>query len=216
MHSIVLWGRASSANVQKAVWALEELEVDYIRKDAGGRFGGLNDPEFIAMNPNRLVPVLQHGPLTIWESHAIVRYIAAQFGVERLWPVDPASRAMADQWTDWAQTTFQAGWLRLFWLVVRTPPQQHDTAAIAAAFNESVRTFSILEQRLEKANFLAGETFTYADIATGIALYRWSTMDIERPSLPAVEAWHRRLETRPAFKKAVCISYEELRGRLAH
>lgn len=216
MDMITLWGRASSANVQKAVWALEEVGVAYARIDAGGRYGGLGDPDFLAMNPNGLVPVLRHGALTLWESHAIMRYLAAKFGEGSLWPVDLAERAIADQWTDWAQTTFQAGWLRLFWLVVRTPVEHHDADAIAAAMADSVRAFSILDSRLATTPYLAGDHLTYADIATGVAMYRWSTMEIEHPHLPAVRDWHERLRDRPAYRKAVCVSYEELRGRLAH
>lgn len=212
---ITLWGRASSANVQKAVWALEEIGVPYVRKDAGGPYGVLDTPEFGALNPNRLVPVLEHGDLVIWESHAVVRYLAAVFGAGTLWPEDPVARARADQWTDWTGTTFQPAWISVFWLVVRTPEAQRDPAAIAAALDSTVAAFRIMESQLERMPYLAGEGLTYADIVAGASLYRWSTMEIERPSLPAVEAWHERLMARPAFVKGVCVDYAELRGRLA-
>lgn len=214
MNDIVLWGRANSSNVQKAVWALEEAGVVYERRDAGGKFGLLDTPELVAKNPNRLVPILQHGELTLWESHAIVRYVAAQFGGEALWPTDAGKRAIVDQWTDWTLSTFQKGWITLFWLLVRTPAERQDRAAIATALADSVAAFRIMEAQLEKTPYLSGERFGYADIVAGVALYRWTTMEIERPDLPAVEAWHERLLERPAFEKSVCVSYDDLRGRL--
>lgn len=215
MSEVVLWGRASSANVQKAVWALEETGTPYIRKDVGGRFGGIDTPQFVAMNPNRLVPVLQHGDLTMWESHAIVRYVAARFGESALWPAEPVRRAFVDQWTDWTATTFQPAWVGLFWLLVRTPQDQREPAAIAEAHKASVAALRIMNAQLQKTGYLAGNDFSYADIVAGTALYRWYTMDIERPSLPGVDGWHERLRQRPGFVKGVCISYDELVGRLS-
>lgn len=213
MTEIILWGRANSANVQKAVWALEEVGEAYDRRDAGGKFGGLDTPQFAAMNPNRLVPVLQHDGLTLWESHAIVRYVAARFGQATLWRDDIGERAIVDQWTDWSVSTFQPAWIGVFSNVVRTAPERHDREAIAAAMAKSIEAFKIMEAQLEKTPYLAGEAFSYADIVAGVSLYRWTTMEIERPHMPAVAAWHARLAERPAFDKAVCVSYEDLRAR---
>ncbi|UYQ70497.1 glutathione S-transferase family protein [Pelagibacterium flavum] len=216
MTDLILWGRASSANLQKARWALEETGVPFELREVGGRFGGLGTPEFGAMNPNRLVPVLQHGDLTLWESHAVVRYVAAAFGGADLWPIDPKDRAPIDQWTDWTATTFQRGWIPLFWQLVRTPPENHDTKAIAAALKDTVAALQIMNGQLERTDYLAGDEFSYADIVAGVSLYRLTTMEIDLPPLPGVEAWHKRLKSRPAFEKTVCISYEELRGRSVH
>ena len=128
---ITLWGRSSSANVQKVVWALEELGVSYEHVPLGGKYGGNDTPEYLAMNPNGLVPTLRDGALVVWESHAIVRYLAAQYGAGSLWPADPRERTLVDQWTDWTATTYQPAWIGVFWLVVRTPAENHDEAAIA-------------------------------------------------------------------------------------
>ena len=114
-----------------------------------------------------------------------------------------------------AGTTFQPAWIGLFWAKVRTPRAGQDQVAIAKAFAASARCFDIIERRLGEAPYLAGETLSYADIVAGVAMYRWATMDIERPVLPNVEAWHARLNERAAFRKAVNVSYEELVGRLA-
>ena len=213
--SLTLWGRASSANVQKTLWALEELGVPYVHQLVGGPHGGLDDPHYRAMNPNGLVPTLQDGDLTVWESHATLRYLAGSYGENLLWPADPRERALVDQWTDWTATTFQPGWIAVFWLFVRTPREQHDEKAITAAIGKTIAALRILDATLAERDYLAGDKLSYADIAAGVALYRWFTMDIDRPAMPGVENWYLRLQQRPAFRKAVMVSYEELVGRLA-
>jgi glutathione S-transferase len=213
--NLTLWGRASSANVQKTLWALEELGVPYSHHLVGGMHGGLDDPHFRAMNPNGLVPVLQDGELTLWESHATLRYLAASYGEDLLWRGEARERAMLDQWTDWTATTFQPAWIAVFWLFVRTPKAQHDAKAIAAAHGKTVAALRILDANLAERDYVAGDRVSYADIAAGVALYRWFTMDIDRPAMPGVENWYRRLQQRPAFRKAVMVDYGELVGRLA-
>lgn len=214
MTDLILWGRASSANVQKARWALEETGAEFDLREIGGRFGGLDTPEFVAMNPNRLVPVLQHGDVTLWESHAIVRYVAATFPEAGLWPEAPGERAPVDQWTDWTATTFQPAWIGVFWHIVRTPVERHDKAAIGKALDQTIAAMEIMERQLTRTPYLAGERFSYADIVAGVSLFRLTTMEeIEFPQMPGVAAWHERLKARSQFEKAVCISYEELRAR---
>ena len=153
--------------------------------------------------------------MTVWESHAIVRYLSAEYGSGLLFPMEARDRAVVDQWTDWTATTFQTAWIGLFWKTVRTPPEKQDAAAIAQRLAATNRCLAMLERRLAEAKYLGGEQFTYADIVAGVAMYRWSTMEIERPSLPHVAAWHEQLRGRSAFRKAVEVSYEELAGRLA-
>jgi glutathione S-transferase len=213
--TITLWGRLNSANVQKAVWALEELALLYEHVPAGGSFGGLDSPDFLAMNPNGRVPVLRDGDLTLWESHAVVRYLSAEYGSGLLFPLEPVDRAPVDQWTDWVATTFQPAWMNVFWDLVRTPTPQHDKARIARGIATSIHCFEMMERRLADMPYLGGRDFTYADIVAGVAMYRWTTMPIDRPALPALAAWHERLLERPAFHKAVCLPYDELVGRLA-
>lgn len=215
MTGITLWGRLNSANVQKAVWALEELDLGYAHVPLGGSYKGLDDPAYLAMNPNGLVPTLRDGDLVVWESHAIVRYLSAAYGSGLLFPVDPKERAIVDQWTDWTATTFQPAWVSLFWLLVRTPVAQHEKAAIDKAIGASLKCYRMMEQRLGQVPYLAGAQFSYADVVAGASMYRWMTMPIERPSMPNLEAWYGRLNERAAFRKAICVSYEELAGRLA-
>jgi len=213
--AITLWGRLNSANVQKAVWVLGELELPYQHVPLGGSFGGTDTLQYLAMNPNGLVPTLRDGELTVWESHAIVRYLSAEYGSGLLFPMEARDRAEVDQWTDWTATTFQPAWIALFWQKVRTPVEKQNQAAIDKALADSVRCFRMLDDRLGDVPYLGGEQLTYADIVAGVSLFRWSTMQIERPSLPNVEAWHARLEERAAFRQAVNVSYDELAGRLS-
>jgi glutathione S-transferase len=212
---ITLWGRVSSANVQKVLWALEEIGLPHEHVELGGRFGGLDTAEFAAMNPNRRVPVLRDGDLVLWESHAILRYLCARYAAGTLWPEDVRRRAPVDQWTDWTATTLQPAWIGLFWQFVRTPADKQNARAIARAHDLTVTALRIMDANLADKAFLAGDSLTYADIAAGVCLYRWTTMDVERPSLPHIEAWHARLLKRPAFVRTVCVSYAELLDRLA-
>lgn len=212
---LTLWGRSSSANVQKVLWALAELGLPHEHRLVGGAHGGLDEPDYRAMNPNGLVPTLVDGDLVMWESHAILRYLATTYGAETLWREDRGERAIVDQWTDWTATTFQPAWIAVFWLFVRTPPELHDRKAIAAACAKTVSALRILDTHLADRDYLAGNQLSYADIAAGVALYRWFTMEIDRPAMPGVENWYRRLEQRPAFRDTVMVSYAELVGRLS-
>ncbi|MGV8830486.1 MAG: glutathione S-transferase family protein [Devosia sp.] len=213
-EKLILWGRKSSCNVQKTLWALQELDLAHEHIDIGGVHGGLDDPAYRALNPNGLVPTLQDGDLTVWESHAIVRYLAGAYGQDSLWHADPRRRALVDQWTDWTATTFQPAWINLFWLSVRTPPEQHDKLAIAEAYAKTLAAMTLLDRQLANHAFIANDALSYADIVAGVAMFRWFTMANERPAMPALEAWYGRLQQREAFRSAVMISYQELVGRL--
>lgn len=212
MAKLKLWGRRTSANVQKVVWALEEIAAEYEVEERGGRFGGLDDPGYRAMNPNALVPTIRDGDLTLWESSAIVRYLSAKYADGLLFPTDPAQRAIVDQWTDWTNTRFQPAWIGVFWSAYRTKPEKQDKTAITKNLAEAGKCFAILDRRLSETPFLGGNGLTYADIIAGAGLYRWYTMpDIERPETPAVAAWYERLKERPGFRTGVMVPYEELR-----
>ncbi|HVY50033.1 MAG TPA: glutathione S-transferase family protein [Devosia sp.] len=214
--AITLWGRATSANVQKVRWALAELGLDYEHIPLGGRFGGNRTPDYLAMNPNGLVPTLRDGSLVLWESHAIVRYLTAQYGAGELWPIDPRARAESDRWTDWTATTFQPAWIEVFWGFYRTPPAERDLGRLAERIGSTERCFSILDRQLGRTRFLAGDRLTYADIVAGVAMFRWTTMGIESALQPNVQRWHEALRGRPGYREAVEVDYSELAGRLSH
>lgn len=215
MAEITLWGRLSSCNVQKAVWVLEELGLPYRRIDAGGDFGGLDDPAYRAMNPHGRVPTLRDGDQVIWESDAIIRYLAARYSSGTLWPADAAERARIDQWQAWANTALYPDWIRLFWMRVRTPEAQQDAEAIEPLRARCAERFTVLDRQLAGRAFVAGEALSLADIAAGMTLYRWFEMPIARPETPEVAAWYQRLQARAPFRTAVCVPFDKLWGRLS-
>jgi glutathione S-transferase len=200
-----IWGRATSSNVQKATWALEELGLPYDRADVGGPFGGLDKPEFKAMNPNARIPVLEDDGFILWESNVIVRYLADKAKAEALWPSDPKARATADMWMDWQQTVMWMDFVVLIVGLVRTPPEKRDNAAIEAARKRLIPVMTMLDAQLQKTPYLAGQSFTLGDIPAGVFAWRWFELPIERPALPALEAWYKKLQARPAYKKIVMI-----------
>jgi glutathione S-transferase len=214
--AITLWGRASSANVQKVRWALAELGLAYEHIPLGGRFGGNQAPEYLAMNPNGKVPTLRDGELVLWESHAIVRYLAARYGAGRLWLTDPVARAECDRWTDWTATTFQPCWIDVFWRFYRTPPEKRDAGRIAALIAATERCFAIMDGQLGRTRFLAADGLTYADLVAGVAMFRWTTMGIAIARHANVERWHAGLRERAAYRDAVEVDYTELAGRLEY
>lgn len=211
-----LWGRRSSFNVQKVLWLVGELGLAHEHIPAGGDFGGLDEPPFRAMNPHGLVPVLQDGETTVWESHAILRYLAAAHGASRFWPSDASARAPIDGWMDWSQTALQPAFLGgVFWGGYRTPEALRDGQAIAQALERTHRGLAQVEARLEGRAFMMGEILSLADIPIGTCLYRYFELEIDRPPLPRLAAWYERLRARAAYRDHVMIPFGELKGRLA-
>ena len=211
---ITLWGRKNSANVQKVVWLLGEMKLPYRHVPAGGAHGGLDAPGFRAMNPHCKVPVLTDGDLSVWESHAILRYLAARYGGTRFWPDDPAARAETDGWMDWAQTALQPAFLNgVFWGFYRTPEEKRDMPAVEKAVADCARLFGTLDRVLADRPFLAGETPGLADIPAGSHLYRYFGLEIDRPPLPNVESWYARLQERPPYRAGVMVPFEDLKER---
>jgi len=211
-----IWGRKNSINVQKAMWAVGELGLAHERIDAGGPFGGLYTEEFRAMNPNARVPVIDDDGAVVWESHAIVRYLAAKYGDGTLWPSDPAARAHSDQWMDWTTADLQPAFIGgVFWNFYRTPEPQRNWQAIRQGIARSAILFRMLDRHLADRNFLAGDTLTMGDIAAGAQCYRYFELEIDRPAIPNVEAWYERLQARPAYREHVMVPFDDLRGKLS-
>lgn len=206
-----LWGRKTSVNVQKVLWALEELGLTYDRLDAGGAFGGLDTPEYIAMNPTKRVPTLVDGDLVLWESNAIVRYLAHAYGDGALAGATPADAARADMWMEWFQNNAYGDVIALFYQTVRLPRSQRDPAARDRAVAALSKTFQLLETRLSDQPFVAGDRLSMGDIVVGSSLYRYYTMEFDRPDLPALAAYYDRLKTRAAYRSTVMTSYDSLR-----
>ena len=210
---LTVWGRKSSSNVQALMWCIGELDLAYERIDAGFRYGVNDTAEFLAMNPNGTVPVLREDDgEPLWETGAIIRYLAAQHGGEAFWPKEERRRAQIDKWTEWAKLNVAMNFTGpVFWRVVRTAPALQDQQAIAAALTALGAKLDIAEKQLERHRFLAGDDLTLADIQFGHVLYRYFDIDIPRPSLPRLERYYGNLTERPAFQEHVMVSYEELR-----
>lgn len=203
-----IWGRLTSVNVQKVVWACEELELKYQRIDVGGAFGGTKTPEYLAMNPNAQVPTFQEEDgYTLWESNVILRYLGHAYP-SALWPLDVREAARLDRWMDWQHTVLGDPQRVIFWNLVRTPPDKRDMAAVARAVTEASAKWAMLDAEFADKYFLGGEKLSLADIPLGCHAHRWFTMPIERPHLPALQAWYERLLDRPAFAQYVARPLE--------
>ena len=202
-------GRANSVNVQKVLWAADECGVAYARSDVGGAFGGNDQPWFRAMNPNGVVPTIDDDGYTLWESNAIVRYLCASHAAGTLWATDARARGEADRWMDWQATTLMTGMTTLFWGLIRTAPDQRDTAAIDAARPATSAIWARLDAHLATRSYVAGTDFTMGDIPVGALCYRWLNLPFRRDDLPVLahlQAWYDRLAQRPAYRKHVMIT----------
>ncbi len=198
-------GRRNSSNVQKVLWCCAELGIDYEREDAGREFGRNDTPEFLAMNPNGTVPVIDDGGCVLWESNSIVRYLAASHGMGTLCPEELSARAGAERWMDWQLAVLGPAFTPMFHGLVRDPPEKRDHAKIAAARDNVESKLEMLDRTLGDSAFVAGDGLTIGDIPVGIYAYRWYQFDIERKALPNLERWYAALSARPAFQTHVMV-----------
>jgi glutathione S-transferase len=199
-----VWGRNTSINVQKVMWAVGELGLPHERIDIGGPFGKNNEPAYLAKNPNGLVPTLEEDDgFLLWESNAIVRYLAGKYGAGNLEPSDPKARASAGRWMDWQLSVCGPAIHGLFWGLIRTPPKKRDHAQIDASRDKTTAAMKILDARLGRTRFVAGDTFTMGDIPVGLIAYRFRRLVPERSVLGNLERWYGELAKRPPFKEHV-------------
>ena len=200
-----IWGRLNSINVMKVMWCVDELGIEHERVDAGMSHGVVGEDFYAKLNPNRRVPTIDDDGLVLWESNVIVRYLSAKHGSGSLCPVDIGERALAEQWMDWQQTTSHPDITFVFWAVVRDLKANQDPEKLAAATLRAAQAWQVVDDHLGDHDYLCGNHLTMADIPLGAAVWRWYNMKIERPALANVEAWHKRLQQRPGFKKYVML-----------
>jgi glutathione S-transferase len=198
-----IWGRNTSINVQKVMWAIGELGIQHERVDIGGPFGKNNEAAYLAMNPNGLVPTLEEDGFLLWESNSIVRYLAAKYGAGTLEPADLRLRASASRWMDWQLTVCAPAIHPLFWGLIRTPPEKRDPVVINAAKEKTHTAMKILDAQLGRTPFVAGPTFSMGDIPVGLIAYRFRRLAPDAPKLANFERWFASLEQRPAFKENI-------------
>jgi glutathione S-transferase len=201
-----IWGRLTSVNVQKVVWCADELGLIYERVDAGGKFGIVGTPEYRALNPNGLVPVIEHDGFVLWESNAIVRYLAAHFGEGTLWPKDIHDRANADRWMDWQAVSLNPSIGPAFIQLIRTEPEKHDATIIEKARAEVEQKLVVLDTHLASREFIAGSTFTMADIPLVCSIDRWYKLPLAHESHPHVQRWYAALSARKAAQQIVTLA----------
>ena len=202
---LTIWGRPNSVNVQKVLWCLAELDLDFDRIDAGMQFGKTTEAAYLAMNPNGRVPTLVDGDFVLWESNSIMRYLCNAYGADStIYPRQPQQSAGVDRWLDWTLSTVQPIERPVFWGLVRTPPGQRDMAALQKGADAAAALWRILDEQLATRTYVEGDVFTLADIALGAYARRWFGVEgIEKPDLPALARWYARLEARPAFARHV-------------
>ncbi|TMJ22905.1 MAG: glutathione S-transferase family protein [Alphaproteobacteria bacterium] len=199
-----IWGRNTSSNVQKVMWAIGELGLAYERLDVGGPFGKNKEPAYLAMNPNGLVPTLEEDDgFLLWESNTIVRYLAAKHSSRLLEPADLRTRMAAQKWMDWQLSVAAPAIFPVFWGLVRTPAEKRDHKAIEAGKVATTGAASILDAQLGKTRYLAGNDFSYGDIPCAIMMYRFTKLVPERPAMPNLDRWYGAMCERQAFKDHV-------------
>ncbi len=199
-----LWGRNTSSNVQKVLWALAEMNIPFERIDAGGAFGKTTEPFYIAMNPNSRVPTLEEEDgFTMWESNSIIRYLAAKHSASVLEPADLKLRARAQMWMDWQLAVIGPAITPAFWQLIRTPPDKRDARAIATSKEQTIAAARIMDGQLGHTAYMAGDAFSYGDIPVGIMIYRYMQLVPERPATPNLDRWYAAISSRPAFRDQV-------------
>lgn len=199
--AMILWGRLNSHNVKKVAWLAIEAGIDHERRDVGGAFGFPD--AYLALNPNRLIPTIEDAGFVLWESNAILRYLAARHA-PALWPEDARRRAIGDRWMDW-QFTFADAQRDAFLNLIRRAPAERDQVAIERSAVATGKLMAILDEELARRPWLSGEDFGIGDIPMGVYAHTWFSLPIERPDCPHVAAWYERLKTRPGYAETVMI-----------
>lgn len=202
-----IWGRSTSSNVQKVLWCCAELDLPFERVDIGGPFGGNQDPEYLRLNPNGLVPTVNDGDLIMWESNTICRYLAGtRSGGERIYPRDPAARTHVERWMDWQLAVVGPPMGQLLFGLVRSTPETRDPAAIEAARRRALAAWTIVDDEISEKPYLGGDALSLAEIVLGTQIYRWFTFPIERPELGNLRRWYDRMRERPGFKTHIEVA----------
>lgn len=202
---IQIWGRTDSSNVQKVLWCLGELGLEFERLDWGGKFGGNNDESYRAMNPNGLVPTMKDGDFILWESNSVMRYLNAKYGQGRLLPSTPEGMADANRWMDWQLSTFNGAIVPLFSTLIRTPADKRDPKVVQGALEKTTKAWQLVEDQLAKNRYLGGNEFSLGDIPLGVWAYRWFNLPIERPKLTKIENWYESLKQRKPYQTHIMI-----------
>jgi glutathione S-transferase len=200
-----IWGRLNSINVQKVVWCADETGAPYERIEAGREFGIVNTAEYLARNPNGLVPMIDDGGFVLWESNAIVRYLSARYAEGALSPKDLQARANADRWMDWQTTTFNPPIGQVFTQLIRTAETARDASLIESNRQTAEKRLAVLDAHLAKNEYVAGDAFSMADIPLGLSVHRWLRLPVQREPRPNVERWYAQLRNRKGAQQVLAV-----------
>jgi len=214
--SLIIYGRHNSYNVQKVLWLLEELALDYEQIELGSNPGDTETEEFARLNPMRKVPVLVDGEKTIWESNSILRYLVNSYGRGSWLPGDAYQRSLAERWMDWSQSQFQPAFNDVFWGYYRTPEQLRNMDLVKSNLTICDDCFRQLNRQMEGNKFLLGDDLSLADITAGVFLYRLNKIDLPVDLPDHVSKWYERLQTRSGYQKWVMSDFSSLFGRLEY
>ena len=202
---IKIWGRRDSSNVQKVLWCCGELGIDFERLDVGGKFGGNKEGPYLDLNPNGLIPTVQDGDFTLWESNSVMRYLVEKHGNGRLMPGTPEGRADANRWMDWQLSVLNPAMAPVFSTIVRTPPEKRDPEAFKASLQKAGSAWRIVERYLNGRSFISGNEFSLGDIPLGIWAYRWFNLPIDRPQMDNLRRWYECVCERPPYREHIMI-----------
>lgn len=219
---IKLWGRPNAYNVQKVMWALDELNITYEQFDVGSNLGDLQTASFKQLNPHSRIPVITvskddgegDSDDTIWQSNTIIRYLFAEYGSKKFAPTSPIQQSHVERWMDWELATLQPDVIGLFWSFYRTPETTRDSIKIEYHRERCVSHLRQLDQRLQTQPYLTGKTFSMADICCATNLYRTFEMGIDVDKPKNLMHWYDRMANRPAYRENIMVPFTELKGRL--
>jgi glutathione S-transferase len=200
MDALTIWGRITSLNVRKVIWAAQELGLTFKHVNAGREFGVVKTPEYLRMNPNALVPLIDDAGFVLWESNVIVRYLCAKQSDGELYPASLRERFDAERWMDWQQTTLNRAARDAFWQLIRTPAAERDDALLANSVAATEPLLSILDELLASRRFIAGDRFTMADIPIACELHRFWSLPRQHAPHPNLERWYAEVRARPATR----------------
>ena len=211
---ICIWGRPTSICTMRALWGLTEAGLPYELTLAsatmgpkghvskgGPAFGFVDSPEYRSMNPNGSIPTIDDDGFVLWESNAILSYLALRHAPQQLYGGDVATFARASSWMSWTNEKLEPLLHVLVMQLVRLAPEQRSAEAREAARQAMLKPLAILDAQLARTPYVAGEAFSLGDIPTGCAVRRWLVFDLERPAMPHLEAWQARLAEREGFRR---------------
>ncbi len=200
-----IWGRISSINVRKVVWAVQYLNLTHQRTDAGGQFGLVQTPDYLAHNPNALVPLIDDDGYTLWESNVILRYLCARYASDTLYPQELKARFDAERWMDWQQTTLNPAGRDAFVQLIRKPGGQGDAAKVDASVAATTPLLDLLDTHLARQTFMAGAQMTMADIPIACEIHRWRGIPLPHQPRPHLDRWYQHMLALPASRGVLDI-----------